>query len=314
MIADAGGARAVGAGLHLAHHGHVADLRPGRHRAGGPDHQRALLGVGGAAVVAVAAIDARRALAPGRRDGGERGGAPFDPHLVRRATKDFPRRVHLVRAVRIGAPRRPPGILHRAGDAQGALGLVVVGGDLLVGDRPVEAVAELALGLEPLRPEAQRHHGEVHGGAAHPLSAVVARQRDRIAPAGDPRVGPVEHLLRHLVGREILQRPPVGARVEADDGEALLRQPRRQRRAAGARAHDGEVDLLAVGVAAHGRPAFGHEDVRRPAVLGAWRRGRVRTGGGVHLTSRRPITRRVLAAGAASLASQGSCSFKPMRT
>ena len=55
---------------------------------------------------------------------------------------------------------------------------------------------------------------------------------------------PVELVLLGLVGGEILERPPVGAGVEADHAEPGFGELRGQRRAAGAGADDREVDLV----------------------------------------------------------------------
>ena len=79
-------------------------------------------------------------------------------------------------AVRIARPLRPPGIIDRAGNFQRLFDLGVIVPHLAPIERPVRAIAELAARLEPFRPKAQRHHGEMHGRAADRFAAIVGAE------------------------------------------------------------------------------------------------------------------------------------------
>src|SRR6185437_891221 len=95
---------------------------------------------------------------------------------------------------------------------------------------------------------------------------------------------PVELVLVVLVGREILQRPPIGPGVEGHHGEALLGEPAGEGAAARSRAHDREIHGLIEGMLAHRHPASDPEYIRSTAAdrTGLRRivRGRAFDGGG----------------------------------
>ena len=245
-----------------------------------PGDQRALLGVGRAAGDAEAAIDAGMGAAARRREGGDRGFGPADAHRLAAFDEGQRGGVHLVRAVWVARAARAPGVGDRAGDRQRLLDLAVVAPHLAPVERPVEAVAHLGAGLEPLRAEAQRHHGEVHGAAADRLAAVVGAELDRVVAVTDAVVGPVELGLLALVGGEVLQRAEIWSGVEGDDGEAGLGELAGERAAAGAGADDDEVHPLVLAVFAHRDPAARGEHVRGAALGGARRREGIRRHGG----------------------------------
>src|SRR6185312_5898240 len=81
-----------------------------------------------------------------------------------------PRGIELVRAIGIARPFRPPRIVDGPRDLQRLLDLAVIAPHLAPVDRPVRAVAEKRAGFEPLGPETQRHHCEMHRAAADSLA------------------------------------------------------------------------------------------------------------------------------------------------
>src|SRR6185437_14557433 len=97
-----------------------------------------------------------------------------------------------VLAIRIALAPPAPRIFERAGDLQRFLGLLVIRLELVEADRPVAAVAEHRLALEPLRPPAQRDHRVMDCAPADSAPAIVRSELDRVGAAGDPVVGPVE--------------------------------------------------------------------------------------------------------------------------
>ena len=255
--------------VDATHHGEVADLGAGAHRARNPGHQRALLGVGRAAERAKAAIDAGRRSAARRRKRGERRWRPRDAERLRAARQHHRGRIELVRAVGIARPLRTPWISYRAGDLQRLLDLVVVVPHLAPIERPVGAVAEKRARLEPFRAKAQRHHREMHGRAADRLAGIVGAELKRILAVDDALISPVELRLLRLVRGEILERTPVRTGIERHDREACLREPAGQRSAAGAGADDGEIDRVVVAVFAHRHPGADAEHVGRASVARA---------------------------------------------
>src|SRR5581483_8350528 len=99
MVLDAVDTRAVGRRLDAADHGAIADLRAGLECTRDPDGERALLGIGGTADAAEAAIDAGRRLAARRGHGGDRAWRPVDPHRLAASHQQFGRRIELVGAI-----------------------------------------------------------------------------------------------------------------------------------------------------------------------------------------------------------------------
>ena len=182
-----------------------------------------------------AAIDAGMGKAARSGERRERRRRPGDAERLAPSARTSAGGVQLMRAIRVARPLRPPWVRYGPGDLQRLFDLAVVAPHLAPVERPVGAVAELGAGLEPFGPEAQRHHGEMHGRAADRLARVVLAELQRIFAVDDPVVGPVEFRLLALVGGEILQRPPIGAGVERDDGEAIFGELAGERAAAGAR-------------------------------------------------------------------------------
>ena len=138
-----------------------------------------------------------------------------------------------------------------AGDGQLALEPLVVGLQVLVGDRPVGGHAVARVDLEVGGVKARRVPGVVDHRAAHAAPAVVLAELDRVLAADDPRLGPVQLVCAGLVGDPVLVGVPERPGLQdqhppAPPGEAL-----RERRAAGARADDQHVDRLVALVAAH---------------------------------------------------------------
>ena len=81
---------------------------------------------------------------------------------------------------------------------------------------------------------------------------------DRVFSVGDAVVGPIERLLRQLVGGEIVERSPERSGVEHDNREAFFSELARERRAACAGPDDQKIDRLGFGdiaASASSRPA-----------------------------------------------------------
>ena len=277
----------------LGDHGKVADLGAGGECARDPRDEGALLGVRRAASHAETAIDARRRHPARRRHGGERRLGPL--HAQRLAASRQSKRggIEFVRAIGIARPRRPPRIGNWSGNFQRLFGFGVVAPHFAPIERPIGAIAENGARLEPLRPEAQRNHREMHGRAAHRLAAVVAAELQRVVAVDDAIVCPVELCLLGFVGGEILQRPEVGAGVERDHRESVFCELARERAAASAGADDDEIDLVIVAIFAHRQPAAGTKDVGRPAIRRARAVKWIRHGGfsGAPLRRHRPWLR-----------------------
>ena len=174
-----------------------------------------------------------------------------------------------MRPIGIALAPLAPRVADRARDLQRLFCFLVIGFELVEADRPVAAVAEPGLRLEPLRPPAQGDHGVVNGTSADPAAAVVGTELDRVGAAGDAVVGPKQAALRPLVGDEVLERPPEWPGFECDDGEAGFRELAGERSAASAGTDDREVDLFAIGIATHRHPLALPEDIGRMAVHGA---------------------------------------------
>ena len=267
-VVNAGGA-AVLVGLDASHHRQVANFGTRLDRLGNKGDQLALLGVGGAAEAAKAAIDAGLRLAVRRRNGGERGRRPVDAQGLAAPRQKIARAVDLVGAVGVGAAFGAPGIAGGAGDAERPLGLGVPAPHLAPVQRPVRAVAEHALRLEPLGPEPQRDHGKVDRRAAYRLAAVLAAHCQGIGAVDDAVIGPIKLVLFGLVGGEVLQRTKIGTGVEADHRETRLRQTRDHGAAAGAGADHHEIDCFVLVVFPHRQPGAGAHHIRGAAAGGA---------------------------------------------
>ena len=123
-------------------------------------------------------------------------------------------------------------------------------------ERPVGAVAEHAARLEPFRPEAQRHHGEMDGAAAHRLAAVLAAHgsgwRRRRCGRRSSRACPAPSRRR----RNLPAAGNMGPR-RSRSPRSRFGQPAGQAAAARARADDDEIDRLVLAVLAHRHPAAG---------------------------------------------------------
>ena len=142
-------------------------------------------------------------------------------------------------------------------------GLPVIAPHLTPIEGPVGPIAKHRAGLEPFGPEAQRHHGEVYGRAAHSFAAVLASHDHPVVAFDDPVVGPVEFVLLGLVRGEVVERAEERAGVERDHRKALLREPGGQRAASRAGSDDGEIDRLVIAIFPHRNPAAWLEHVGR---------------------------------------------------
>lgn len=138
------------------------------------------------------------------------------------------------------------------GHRQLQLDLLVVAAQVLVpdwpvGPHPVQGVGGEVAGMEP-----RGVAGVVDHGAAHPTPGVVLAQLDRVGTADDALLGPVQRMGAGLVGHPVLVGVPERAGLQDHHPPAGAGQPLRQHRAAGAGADHDQVDLVVVGVAAHG--------------------------------------------------------------
>ena len=184
MVVDASGPPVV-AHLDAPDHRQIADLGAGADRARDPGDQRALLGIGRAAELAEAAIDAGMRVAARRRQSRDRRHRPCDAERLAAARQHLARGVDLVLPVRIARPLRPPRIIDGAGNLQRLLDLGVVVPHHFGIDRPIDRIAELRARLEPLGTAAQRHHLKMYGAAADAPAAIVRAELDRVVAADD---------------------------------------------------------------------------------------------------------------------------------
>jgi hypothetical protein len=109
----------------------------------------------------------------------------------------------------------------------------------------------------------------VHSRSAYGFAAIVATHLERIGSIDDAVVGPIKLGLLRLVRRKILERPKIRTRIHCNDGEAMLGQAASQRTAAGASAHNDEVNRLVFPILPHWNPSAGTENIRRAATGGA---------------------------------------------
>ena len=122
-----------------------------------------------------------------------------------------------------------------AGDRQLELESLVVGLEVLVGDRPVLPNPVAGADLEVGGVKARAVAGVVDHRAADPVAGVVLAQLDRVAAADHPILRPVDLVRAGLVGDPVLVGIPERARLEHDDlpaaaGEPLGERGRRRRR------------------------------------------------------------------------------------
>ena len=211
--------------------------------------QRAGLGVDLAALQAEAAVDAVRAVpepAVGDRDRADPG---RDAGGGRAAEEDLAVAGHRVRVVRVAVRVTPGPVL--PGDRQFGLELLVVRLEVGVADGPVGADPVGGEGVEVGRVEAGGVPGVVDHGAADAAAGVVGPQRDRVVAADLPGLGPVQGVRAAFVADPVGVRVPERPGVQADDAPPGAGQPLGEDAAAGAGAHDHQVHLVGVGVAAH---------------------------------------------------------------
>ena len=211
---------------------------------------RAGLGVDLAALQAVAAVDAVRPVAEGAVDDPDRP----DPHLdpARQCPRAQRRRRpgDRVRGERVAVRMPPRPVL--PGHGQLPLDPLVVRAQVGVTDRPVRADPVVGEGGKVAGVEARGVAGVVDHRAAHPAPGVVLAQLDRVGSADHPLLGPVQVVAARLVGHPVLIGMPERARLQDHDLPAAPGQALGQHRAARACADDDQVDLVVVGVAAHG--------------------------------------------------------------
>ena len=224
---------------HLPGHG-IMEHRDAAALLGGDDvHvRRVVLGDDVAARHAVAAEVARRTRVHRHRErglahvhdpGAERGGGTFQ-NLV--AALEWNRRKEgsvgqIFQAVAVAA------------DTDLALDLLVVGRDVLVGDRPVLAGAVVGAPLEIALAEPERHGIPQHGlaadaAAALGIEAFLARAHRRNLPGGK--------LERQRVGVEVGPGIHAWTALDQRDAHALTREVRRERAAARTGADNDDVE------------------------------------------------------------------------
>src|SRR5690348_10113063 len=165
-------------------------------------------------------------------------------------------------AIGIAFAPAPPWIFQGARDLQGLLGFLVIRLELVEADRPVAAVTERRLALEPFGPPAKRDHRVVDRASPDSAAGVVGAKLDRIGAAGNPLVGPEQTPLIAFIRGEVVERSPERSGIERHYGEAGFRELARKRPAAGTRSYDCEIDLVIVIIAAHRGPFAGPEDIR----------------------------------------------------
>ena len=252
------------AAAHVVHAdraaGAVIDLDAGDHRVG-PDlgaagqrvrdvgDQRGRLGVDLAALQAEPAVDAVRPVAEPAVGDGHRADPGLDAGLAGAAQEHLAVAAHRVRPVRVGVRVAPRPVL--AGDRQLLLDLLVVGPQVGVADRPVRADPVVGPGGEVTGVEPRRVAGVVHHRPAHAPARVVRAERHRVSAVDHPRLGPVQVVRARLVADPVGVGIPERPGVQRDDPPAPAGHPLRERGPARAAAHDGQVDLVAVGEPAH---------------------------------------------------------------
>ncbi|MDT7706888.1 MAG: hypothetical protein QOG20_2495 [Pseudonocardiales bacterium] len=211
---------------------------------------RAGLRVDLAALQAVAAVGAVRPVAEGAVDDPDRPHAHLDPAAagalaeLRRGPGDRMRGEGV--AVRV-----PPGPV-LPGDRKLAFDLLIVRQQVPVGDRPVRADPVVGEGGEVAGVEAGGVAGVVHHRPADAAAGVVLAQLDRVGPADHAVLGPVQLMAARLVRHPVLVGVPERARLQDHDPPPAARQALSKHGPARTRADDDQIDLVTVGVAAHG--------------------------------------------------------------
>src|ERR671911_2504053 len=119
----------------------------------------------------------------------------------------------------------------------------VVGGEVVVAERPVDAHAVGRRDREVAGVEAQGNGGVVDGGAAHGTAGVDAAEGERVVAVADAQIVPVDpskhgQLVVHEVGAGV--EPVAG--FEDDGGHAGLREFFGEHAAGGAGPDDAGVD------------------------------------------------------------------------
>src|SRR3954471_17508450 len=125
MVVDTDGAT-VASDLDMPDHREVADFGAGADRARYPGDQRALLGVGRAAELAEAAIDAGTRGAARRRQSRDRLHRPCDTERLAAARQHLAGGVDLMLPIGIARALRSPRIVYGTGNLQRVLDLGVV--------------------------------------------------------------------------------------------------------------------------------------------------------------------------------------------
>ncbi|MCW2720582.1 MAG: hypothetical protein JWR81_4404 [Pseudonocardia sp.] len=94
--------------------------------------------------------------------------------------------------------------------------------------------------------------GVVHHRPADAAAGVVLAQLDRVGPADHAVLGPVQLMAARLVRHPVLVGVPERARLQDHDPPPAARQALSKHGPARTRADDDQIDLVTVGVAAHG--------------------------------------------------------------
>ena len=152
----------------------------------------------------------------------------------------------------VGIPvRLAPGVAARPRDRVLALHLLVIRLELLVVDRPVGRHPVERPDPEVRRVEARAERRVVYGAPAHASPRVVRAQLQRLAPARDPQVVPVQSRRARLVRNHVRLRVVPVPRLERHHREPVPGQPLRQHAAARARPDDAEIHRLRRRILAH---------------------------------------------------------------
>ena len=154
--------------------------------------------------------------------------AHLDPELARSRPRDLGPAGDRVGGVRVAVRVAPRPVL--AGHRQLELEPLVVGLQVLVGDRPVLPHPVARADLEVGGMKARAVAGVVDHRAADAVAGVVLAELDRVLAADDPLLGPVELVRAGLVGDPVLVGIPERARLEHHHLPAAAGQPLGQRR------------------------------------------------------------------------------------
>ena len=234
------------------HHGVRPDLGPVGQGVGDVGDQRRGLGVDLAALEAEPPIDAVGPVTEAAVGDRHRTDAGLDTERMGPADEDLPIAAQGLGRIRV-TMRIAPGP-RLTGDRELFLDRLVVGLEVLVADGPVGPYPITGGGLEVRGVKARCVAGVVDHRSPDAASRVVGAERNRVGPADDPRLGPIEAMRTPLVADPVGIGIPERAGIETHDGDPGAGQALDEGGSPGPAADDDHVDFVVFVVVTHVAP------------------------------------------------------------